>query len=217
MKKRKLEIRMIGLGISVLMLFGSLNVQAQELVGEQEETGKIISDTQMSIEQIWEYYDVEALALKYGVDADELACSIYEGIHSDKFSPFSQLESSKLPQEERNELKGSPVYSQDSTMFLETGNNCASGVYPYVGCVAVHKKSATNAEPVIPFGTRITYLSGSVNINGSYFDTFTVEDTGDSKFVRSTYWTDVFGGENTEANRKMAAQYGVQTVVISWN
>lgn len=112
--------------------------------------------------------------------------------------------------------RASIAYDQDSTMYLDTGKPCASGVYPYVGCVAVHRKSSTDKSPILPFGTTIHYEDNSANINGLNHETFTVEDTGDKYFTRSTYWTDVYGGANTPANNDMAKNYGVKKVTISW-
>ena len=101
--------------------------------------------------------------------------------------------------------------------FLATGNPCASGVYPYVGCVAVHRVSSTDSTPIFPFGTAIHYQGSSVNISGINYSNFTVTDTGDPSFTRTTYWTDVYGGERTEANLKMAINYGVKKVTFTWD
>lgn len=177
-------------------------------------------DEDMSVEELREYYDTKNMAIEYGVEEDVLLKNIYEGIYTNSFHPFLNIPSSDNSTQNYSILIKFPrtvaSYNQDSTMYLETGNPCASGVYPYLGCVAVHRKSTTDYSPVIPFGTTINYLSDSVNINGRNFESFTVEDTGDKDYVRSTYWTDVYGGANTSANRTMAWNYGVKKVDISW-
>ena len=162
------------------------------------------------------------MAKEYEMREEELLNAVYEGIHSERFSPFSEVETiSKKRNGERVErINGAArtviAYDQDSTMYLETGNACASGRYPYVGCVAVHRKSITDKSPIIPFGTRVYYENDSANINGVNFESFIVEDTGDKDYNRSTYWTDVYGGANTAANYTMAMNYGLRTVDISW-
>lgn len=211
-------ICLLSLVLTISLLCGNGVTYAAENVTSKS-TEDIKSDTQMSLDEIREYYGVDELAMEYGVDAQKLAENIYEGIHSDRFAPFENLEVMNTSKSMFNRViaKGSPVYSQDSTMYLETGNPCASGNYPYVGCVAVHRKSKEDRTPIIAFGTRINYLSGGVNISGTTYTSFIVEDTGDANFTRSTYWTDIYGGANTQANRTMAYNYGVKTVVISWN
>jgi len=207
-------------GLLVLCtLFNVTGVQAAEI----SDIDSNISDTEMSKEELRSYYKIDELAAEYGMDAEELTDSFYKGIHSNRFSPFSEVASANSTQgtceyvKERGLQRTVIAYDQESTMYLETGNNCASGVYPYVGCVAVHRKSSTNMAPVLPFGTRIYYENDSVNINGINFESFIVEDTGDPEYKRSTYyWTDVYGGANTEANRIMARNYGVNWVDISW-
>lgn len=199
----------------VTMLFSNIKVFAAS-----SQDAKPTSE--MSMDELAAYFNVAETAEKYGADSEELLNAIYDGIHSNKFSPFSQIECTKLNEEGsvltfmRGDVRTSIAYDQDSTMYLETGDACASGVYPYIGCVAVHKKSTTDAKPILPFGTTVHYEDNSVNMHGMNYETFTVEDTGDRKFVRSTYWTDVYGGANNDTNRKMAAEYGIQKVSITW-
>ena len=207
--------------IGLLILCVSLNastVKAAENSGDSSDR----SVAEMSQEELRSYYKVDEAAVKYGMDAEELTNAIYEGIHSDRFSPFSEVASVDATEgnyeyvKERGLQRTVIAYNQDSTMYLETGNPCASGNYPYLGCVAVHRKSSTDATPVIPFGTKIYYENDSVNIGGINFESFIVEDTGDKNYNRSYYWTDVYGGANTQENYNMAIQYGVRKVDISW-
>lgn len=165
----------------------------------------------LSKEELRVYWDVDAVAEKYGADSSDLLDKVYNDLHSEgKFSPFSNIELAVSGNNEenaeitRNAGIPNPVMNQDSTMYLETGNNCASGNYPYIGCVAVHKTSSTNSAPIFPFGTYIRYQGTSVTIGGKSYNAFTVEDIGDTKFTRSIYWTDVYGGANTQSNQQMA-------------
>lgn len=212
MKKVK---SLISLCICAMLLIGNTFVVN---AAEQE-----ISVVEMTKDELKEYYEIDKLAMQYGMDVNELVDAVYQGIHSERFSPFSEVESDST--RERNverveRINGNArtviAYDQDSTMYVATGNPCASGNYPYVGCIAVHKKSNTDRTPIIPFGTRVYYEDDSVNINGGNYESFIVEDTGDSNFNRSTYWTDVYGGANTTANYTMAINYGLRTVTISW-
>lgn len=196
------------------------NIQSVKAAEENEKQSASI--TEMSKDEIKEYFDIDRLAKEYGVREDELLDAVYEGIHSERFSPFSEVETigTKRSAERVEKINSNArtiiAYNQDSTMYLETGNPCASGNYPYVGCVAVHRKSSTDRTPIIPFGTRIYYEDDSVNINGANYESFIVEDTGDKNYIRSTYWTDVYGGANNAANYAMAINYGLKTVDISW-
>ena len=105
------------------------------------------------------------------------------------FSPFSEVETigtkRSVERVEKININARMViaYDQDSTMYLETGNACASGNYPYVGCVAVHRKSSTDRTPIIPFGSRIYYEDDSVNINGGNYSSFIVEDNFMKKII----------------------------------
>lgn len=196
------------------------NIQSVKAVEQNEKQSTSI--TEMSKDEIKEHFDIDRVAKEYGMPEDELLDAVYEGIHSERFSPFSEVETigtkRSVERVEKININARTViaYDQDSTMYLETGNACASGNYPYVGCVAVHRKSSTDRTPIIPFGTRIYYEDDSVNINGGNYSSFIVEDTGDKKYIRSTYWTDVYGGANTASNYAMAINYGLKTVDISW-
>lgn len=202
--------KIIAIFLAMAVLVSSGNVCALANTSEK-------NDESMSYEELEEFYNVKEMAEEYGVDENELLNNIYQGIHSNYFSPFSNLESSKQT-ESLNLSRGlSSATGQQSTMYLATGNPCASGKYPYIGCVAVHRKSKTDKSPILPFGTCIRYTSSSVKIAGKSYNNFIIEDTGDAAFTRTTYWTDVYGGDNTTANRKMAANYGVKTVSIEWD
>lgn len=201
---------------TMLFLCNNISVSAAE-----SQDLNLQNDMEMSREELCEFYELDKLADKYGMNADELTDAYYEGIHSDYFSPFSltpgeEVNPDKTVDYVAGTLRTYIAYSQDSTMYLSTGNPCASGKYPYLGCVAVHRKSSSDTTPVISFGTIVRYEDDSVNINGANYESFVVEDTGDPNYNRSLYWTDVYGGANTAENRKMATNYGIRTVDISW-
>jgi 3D (Asp-Asp-Asp) domain-containing protein len=88
---------------------------------------------------------------------------------------------------------------------------------PWVGSCDVHKVSKTNSTPLIPFGTTVSYLNRSVTIGGTSYSAFVVNDTGDASFKRSSYWTDIYFGDNTTTNYKAAINYGIkQDVTLYW-
>ncbi|MCI8529083.1 MAG: hypothetical protein HFH82_08050 [Lachnospiraceae bacterium] len=213
MMKRK-EVKVMGI-VSALLI-GMTNVIPVCAASSGEETKGI---KEYSMEELGEWLDIDTMAEQYGVESNILLEKIYTDLHSDGvFSPFSNIELG-ISKEDETSARILPylIENQDSTMYLETGNPCASGVYPYVGCVAVHQKSTTDRNPIFPFGTMIHYQGSSVNIGGVKYSEFMVEDTGDLSFKRTTYWTDVYGGANTDENYRMAINYGVKKVSFTWD
>ncbi len=184
-----------------------------------ESVDEVKSLEEYSMEELGQWLNIDALAEEYEVEANILLEKIYADLHSEGvFSPFTNID---LGIDDSNEITPrTPPYfiqSQDSTMYLETGNPCASGVYPYVGCVAVHRVSTADKSPIFPFGSRIHYQNSSVDIDGVSYSDFDVTDTGDASFSRSIYWTDVYGGARTDAHYKMAILYGVKKVDFTWD
>jgi hypothetical protein len=111
-------------------------------------------------------------------------------------------------------------YEIGNTITGYTGSNLtAHGYYPQIGDVAVHctdpirYKGDTRAlYPIIPFGTRITVISGqSIPTPIGNLTQFWVEDTGDTdhkKFnakLLTWKWLDVYVGKDTPENRTFAA------------
>lgn len=173
-------------------------------------------------ESIKEQYDVEKLSAQYHVDPEKLTDKIIEGETSGKFSPFSELEiigKVKTKEQPINNAVTAEhiVYNQDSTAYLATGNPGASGLMPWVGSCAVHKVSGTTNTPLIPFGTTVSYLNRTVNIGGNGYSAFVVNDTGDPNNIRSLYWSDLYFGANTSANKTAALNYGVKSdITLYW-
>ncbi|WP_027219135.1 hypothetical protein [Butyrivibrio fibrisolvens] len=167
--------------------------------------------------------NIDDAAEQYHVDSQVLLDKVYNDIHSDTgyFSPFSDI---KLGIDGDRfilnaMLRSTPPYfiaRQQSTMYLATGNKTANNKWPYVGSCAVHRKSKDDRTPIFPFGSCIHY-DVAVNISGTNYRDFIVEDTGDKNYTRTTYWTDVYGGKNTSENQKMAFAYGVKYVNITWD
>lgn len=180
-------------------------------------------------ENIKEQYNIYELSNRFSVDPEALTDAVIKGEDSPKFSPFSELEiigdtkikENRVPELSlpRNQMPAPRLfevweYNQDSTAYLATGDPGASGLMPWVGSCAVHKVSSTDRNPVIPFGTSISYLTGSVSIGGKNYGAFVVNDTGDANYIRSAYWTDLYFGDNTAENRTSALNYGIKKVDI---
>lgn len=172
-------------------------------------------------EYIQDKYNISEVSEENRVDPEELTDAIIEGMHSDKFSPFSGLEVIESSESLSGESELMPrtehiIFDQDSTAYLATGNPGASGTMPWVGSCAVHPANAVNVNPVDPlieFGTLLLYMNKTVMIGGQEYSSFIVNDTGDLDFCRSLYWTDLYFGDNTEANYQAAINYGLQTDV----
>jgi hypothetical protein len=157
------------------------------------------------------------------VNADALTKSIEKGADEEgRFSPFSKLTPNKkgikqttLDENNKKKLSSTgevllkPKYEnssisamgyigrsdQDSTAYNWTGNPTASGVYPYLGIVAVHRNidiGGSGYGPVIPFGSNI-YLDRWVWLPDGvgYKSNFVVKDTGSGP-GRTAYWIDVY-------------------------
>lgn len=169
-------------------------------------------------EQIKEQFNVEELSRKFNVNPEELTDSIIHDLNSDRFSPFSNIETPDT-NSENSDISLLFEYSasnQDSTAYLATGNPGASGNMPWIGSCAVHNGGSVGTAPIIPFGTTIHYLNKTVNIGGKNYSSFVVNDTGDLQRRKSLYWTDLYFGANTSANYSAALNYGNQKVNIYW-
>lgn len=112
-------------------------------------------------------------------------------------------------------------YEIGNTITGYTGTNrTAHGYYPQIGDVAVHcidpirYPGDTRAlYPVIPFGTRLTVISGeTIPTPNGPLTTFWVEDTGDTNHAKykagkvTWKWLDVYVGAPTTANYNFAVQ-----------
>ena len=119
--------------------------------------------------------------------------------------------------------------NQDSTAYcVNTSTNSnpltASGKRPAVGMCAVHNQktvgeSTTSVKPIIAYGTIITYKS-AVKIGSVSKSKFDVEDTGDPKFNKSYYWTDLYFGDYTSSDKTAynnAINYGDNLVEYSYS
>ena len=179
-----------------------------------------------------EIIDVGQLAEEYHVDPYELREAIIEGYYSDKASPFSNLEVIKdenlLLSESRDKIIlgkeniNGPITemtivsktNQDSTAYVsKEGALTASGKTPEIGMCAMHinvttKTGNTNGSP-IKLGTTI-YMDNPVNVNGTNYTSFVVEDRGAPE-GRTKYWIDIYFGL-TGSHYTDAINYGVQTV-----
>ena len=167
-------------------------------------------------------YDVERLSSEFNVDPDQLIDKIIEGDSSSKFSPFSEID--VIGGNNNTEVSDISVtrsehivYNQDSTAYLGTGNPGASGTMPWVGSCAVQRANSSTTAPLIPFGTSVMYMNRYVSIGGKSYGTFVVNDTGDPNFKRSLYWTDLYFGSNTQANKQAALNYGLHSdITLYW-
>ena len=207
----------------MLVVMFSVVISIPTFAEKRSETNDLSTYTGFSSTQI------EMLSKKYKVDANELKSAIEKSETSEVFSPFSQVQvnDNVEPSESENDVSTQKnrflgeftvktVYTksnQNSTAYLATGQNTASGKVPAVGMCAVHHYQ--NGKPYIPFHTQITYTK-SVSIQGRSRNAFTVEDTGDRHFKQSTYWTDLFFGSNTRSNRRAALNYGNRKVTYTY-
>lgn len=173
-------------------------------------------ETDYNREEIKEIYNVQELSRENNVDPEELTDAIIHDLDSDRFSPFSRI---STLDEDNSEDSIMPLYeftytNQDSTAYLATGNAGASGKMPWIGSCAVHNGGNGNTTPIIPFGTTILYMNSSVTIQGKTYSSFIVNDTGDPQRRKSTYWTDIYFGDNNSANYTAAINYGNKKVTI---
>ena len=171
--------------------------------------------------------EIETLAEMNGVEANKLEEAIIEAEGEDRFSPFSNLQSSKEPTgTERNESgkkrklkngvdKKARKENQSSTAYTaKPGTQTASGKIPQVGMCAMHtyvtKKTGYSDAKTIKLGTRI-FLYQPVNIMGQNYSTLYVEDRGKGE-NRTDYWIDVCFGLRSTTTDNAAKQYGIKTV-----
>lgn len=173
--------------------------------------------------------DVEKLAEKNGVDPYELREAIENGMDAEKSSPFSDLvtarpntEASEFVEETAVRTAGrastkATKTNQDATAYVaKSGALTASGKTPEIGMCAMHidvtTKSGSTSSTKVKLGTTI-YMEDAVKINGTDYLSFVVEDRGKPS-NRTTYWIDVYFGQNNsdKVNYNAAINYGVQTV-----
>ena len=170
--------------------------------------------------------DVDELARENGVDPYALKEAIEDGLNSEKASPFSDLYV-----EESDESIGANSIdwldynvsldatkvsktNQDSTAYVSTATALtASGKTPSIGMCAMHQdvttKSGNTTSSCVKLGTTI-YMTKSININGTNYSSFVVEDRGKPK-NRTTYWVDLYFGLKDQ-HYNDAINYGVQKV-----
>lgn len=194
----------------------SIPAAANEGTSDEEMIQQLQEDSSYR-EYIQEKYDVDDVSKENSVDPEDLTDAIIRGMHSDKFSPFSELEVIDSPESTPVEVEPEPtprtehfIYDQDSTAYLATGNPGASGTMPWVGSCAVHTANSNTSRPLIDFGTTVFYMNRTVTIGGKNYTSFIVNDTGDANNIRSFYWTDLYFGDNTEANYEAAINYGLK-------
>lgn len=202
--------------LSVFCLIFSLSVTVFAVDVNKADVSELLSNGayRRYIQDTFDIYDVSR---KNNVDPDDLTDAVIKGMNSDKFSPFSEIQTldQKNAAVVNNEEAVSPqsehiIENQDSTAYLATGNAGASGTMPWVGSCAVHRANSNSTRPLIPFGTTVYYLNKTVTIEGNTYSSFVVNDTGDANFNRSIYWTDLYFGDKTSENYTAAMNYGVQ-------
>ena len=114
------------------------------------------------------------------------------------------------------------VKDQTSTAYTEEAGAplAANGKEYFIGGIAVHPRypGSDPRIPLIPFGTKI-YLTKPITIQGQEYSTLTVMDTGDIYYglwSGSPYWFDVYFGQSTYYNGKVAREYGTLPVDYYW-
>ncbi|GGP08883.1 hypothetical protein [Oceanobacillus neutriphilus] len=106
--------------------------------------------------------------------------------------------------------------SQDVTAYTGSTNGSGGMLFPNkaYSTVAVHPKK-NSSTPIYPYGTQIKTKSPlSLNGYGSK-STFTISDTGDILYKRSTYWFDVYFGTSTTTNKNNAKKFGEKKVTYT--
>lgn len=138
---------------------------------------------------IQDTFDIYDVSRKNNVDPDDLTDAVIKGMNSDKFSPFSEIQTldQKNAAVVNNEEAVSPqsehiIENQDSTAYLATGNAGASGTMPWVGSCAVHRANSNSTRPLIPFGTTVYYLNKTVSIEGNTYSLFVFNDISNANF-----------------------------------
>lgn len=174
--------------------------------------------------------DVDQVAEENGVNPYALKEAIEDGMKAEKASPFSNLVTNKphamaaesVEKISPLERSAAGTYStkvnktnQDSTAYVaKSGSKTASGKTPALGMCAMHinatTKTGSTTSTKVKLGTTI-YMTKSVNVNGTNYSSFIVEDRGNPS-NRTTYWIDIYFGLNNDANYKAAINYGVKTV-----
>lgn len=169
--------------------------------------------------------DVEQVAEKNGVNPYEIKEAIEDGVNAEKASPFSNLitntpntiasETVEYSVERAATSTKASKTNQDSTAYVaNSGALTASGKTPTVGMCAMHinatTKTGNTTSSTVKLGTTI-YMEDSVNVNGTNYSSFVVEDRGNPS-NRTTYWIDIYFGLNNTTNYNAAINYGVKTV-----
>lgn len=211
------HIKHLGAVVTAFVLAMSMNTAAFAA----ENTNNMLVDIGgivVDVEQIAEENDVEPYALKEAIE---------EGKNAEKASPFSNLRTSTPNTEaaehteysvfrtsERASTKASKT-NQDSTAYVaKSGALTASGKTPTLGMCAMHidatTKTGTTSSTKVKLGTTI-YMEDKVNVNGTNYSSFNVEDRGNPT-NRTTYWIDIYFGLHNTTNYNAAINYGVKTV-----
>ncbi len=176
--------------------------------------------------------DVEQIAEKNNVNPHALKAAIESGKNAEKASPFSNLVSTIPNTNASGKVEYSMVSAynsrmsargltkvsktnQDSTAYVaKAGALTASGKTPELGMCAMHTdvttKTGSTSSTKVKLGTRI-YMENSVNVNGTNYTSFLVEDRGKPS-NRTKYWIDIYFGINNTTNYNAAINYGVKTV-----
>lgn len=184
------------------------------------------SDLQMEIGGT--IMDIKQLAEENDVDPYELKTAIEESMDAEKVSPFSSL-ATNTPNTTASEsieyVRGRSAASvqvnkdnQDSTAYVaKAGATTANGKTPEVGMCAMYIKSTTKtgqtSDSIVRLGTTI-YMTEAVDVNGTSYSSFVVEDRGNPS-NRTDFWIDIYFGQyvdKTSQTYKAAIQYGVKTV-----
>lgn len=171
--------------------------------------------------------DVTEAAINYGVNPLELKQTVEAELQEEKFSPFSDLVTSKPNLESGTEVEYSKTriseegntkvikYNQDSTAYTAaSGAQTASQKTPTIGMCAmktgVTTKTGSTSKTIIRLGQTI-YLNKVINVNGTNCSYLKVEDRG-SGSNRTDYWIDIYWGKSTNANNTSAYNYGIKKV-----
>lgn len=105
------------------------------------------------------------------------------------------------------------------------GPPSASSHQYFIGSVAVHPLSSAAwggdpRQPLVPFGTEIHLLKPhSLKVNGKWFDSLIVLDTGDvnySLWSNYRYWFDVYFGPTQYWTQLMARSFGAKKADYYW-
>lgn len=153
------------------------------------------------------------------------------------FRSAYQPETKPLPPSELNEPPVLPpvpephwyvrfsVDNQKSTYYTEHPQAPASASARgyFLGSGAVHPLHPLNQggearQPIIPFGTTL-FLAKPVMIQGDWYDTLQVNDTGDIYYGlwrNYPYWVDVYAGATNYYTQKAALEGGVDLINYHW-